>query len=370
MSVIVLLFLAACSSGAKKAKQNTKESVPVTRLTKLDTTLYTDYVAAIQASKNTELRSRLNGFLSHIYVDEGEQVQKGQVLFRINDEEQRMEVGRALAALKKAEAEAKTATVETQRVKLLVEKDIVSKTELDVAKAQLRAAQATIEEAKSALEKAKTHLSYTTIRAPFSGRIDRIYLKEGSLLSEGSLLTKISDLNEVYAYFDMSETEYLNRVSAKSLEKDLLGNKVTLMLANGKEYAQKGVLELAESQFEEQTGSIAFRARFSNPDKLLKHGATGKIRLPSRITGQLAVPQKSVFEIQDRTYVYVVNGGNKIKMTSFSAGRRFGHFYLVKDGLKAGDKIVYEGTQSLKDGAEVVPIPVSLDSLLFAGAAN
>lgn len=360
-----LTLFYSCKSKTHVENNDDKQPTPVVNLVPIDTVLYTDYVAAIQAKRNVEIRSRIEGFLEHVYIDEGQEVKKGQVLFRISNTEYQVEVNKAKAALSKAQAEFKSSQVETAQARLLVSKNIISKTELDVAQARLNASRSFVEEARSVLDKAQTMLSYSVIKAPFNGRIDRILLKQGSLLTEGSLLTRVSDLDEAYAYFDISETEYLNRAQSKSLEKDLLGGKAQLVLANGITYPLEGVLEIAETQFEEQTGSIAFRARFANPERLLKHGASGKIRLSSQISNQIVVPQKAVFDIQDRSYVYVVNDSNKVAMTAFKAGKRFGHFYLVKDGIKPSTKVVYEGTQSLKNGQTIIPKTVRLDSLLM-----
>lgn len=364
---VALSAAIACTSSKGNSDQSEeKRSVPYTQLKAVDTMLYTDYVADIQAVRNVEVRSKIQGFLDKIFVDEGALVQAGQILFKINDDEQRADVSKAQALLNNATADAKTVALELERVKTLVKKNIITKTDLDVAQAQLKAAEARVQEAKSDLQRAKTLLGYTSIRAPFTGRIDRIPLKVGSLLSEGALLTSVSDLDEVYAYFTISETEYLQNIARKSPENSILSKEVRLTLADGQHYPHMGKIELAESEFEEQTGTISLRARFPNPDRILKHGATGKIQLPTKITESIIVPQKSVFEIQDRAYVYVLDTANKVKMTNIELGTRFGHFYLIRSGLKAGQKIVFEGTQSLTDGVAIEPREVSLDSLLHS----
>lgn len=364
---VALSAAIACTSSKGNSDQSEeKRSVPYTQLKAVDTTLYTDYVADIQAVRNVEVRSKVQGFLDKIFVDEGALVQAGQILFKINDDEQRTDVSKAEALLNNATADAKTVALELERVKTLVKKNIITKTDLDVAQAQLKAAEARVQEAKSDLQRAKTLLGYTSIRAPFTGRIDRIPLKVGSLLSEGALLTSVSDLDEVYAYFTISETEYLQNIARKSPENSILSKEVRLTLADGQHYPHMGKIELAESEFEEQTGTISLRARFPNPDRILKHGATGKIQLPTKITESIIVPQKSVFEIQDRAYVYVLDTANTVKMTNIELGTRFGHFYLIRSGLKAGQKIVFEGTQSLTDGVAIEPREVSLDSLLHS----
>ena len=344
----------AVNSTETNAEQETK-LVPITPIIQLDTIIHSNYIADIQAVKNVELRSRLTGFLEKIYVDEGATVSKGQVLFKINDAEYSSDLARAEAALNNAIADAKTVELEKQRTELLVNKKIVSKTELELAKARFKAAQSKIEEAKSLYHLAKTRLSQTLIRAPFDGTIDRIPLKEGSLLEEGALLTSVSDLSSVNVYFDISEKEYLNIATDSLFDKNTFKKKVTLTLANGDNYPFEGVAEFAETEFASNTGSISLRARFKNPNGLLKHGSSGKINVPVETGETLAVHQKSVFEIQDRTYVYRLDQNNKIKMTPFKAGQRVGHFYLIEEGLSHKDKVVFEGTQGLKDGMHVQP---------------
>jgi len=347
-----------------QSKDNTEtaapRTVPVTAVTKLDTVIYSEYIADIQAVKNVEVRSRLAGFLDKIYVEEGAAVTQGQVLFKIHDEEYKAEYAKAEAALNNAIADAKTVKLEKARTKILVDNNIVSKTDMDLAAAKQKAAESRVAEARSVLQHARTRLANTMIRAPFSGRIDRIPLKAGSLLEEGSLLTSVSDLSAVNVYFDISEKEYLNMVADASFKKNNIQKRVKLTLANGELYPHQGDAVFAESEFAQNTGSLSLKARFPNPTGLLKHGASGKISVPVETGELLAVHQKSVFEIQDRTYVYVLQPDNTIKMTAFKAGQRVGHYYTVLDGLETKDKVVFEGSQTLRDGLKVSPKTMAL----------
>lgn len=364
--LVKFLFLASigfvgCTAQSKQNRETAApKTVPVTTVAKLDTVIYNEYIADIQAVKNVEVRSRLSGFLDKIYVEEGAAVKEGQVLFKINDEEYRADYAKAEAALNNAIADAKTVQLEKARTKILVDNNIVSKTDMDLAAAKQKAAESRVAEARSVLQHAKTRLSNTLIRAPFSGRIDRIPLKAGSLLEEGSLLTSVSDLSEVNVYFDISEKEYLNIVSDSSYNKGKFKKRVKLTLANGQTYPYQGDAVFAESEFAQNTGSLSLKARFPNPNGLLKHGASGKISVPMETGELLAVHQKSVFEIQDRTYVYVLQEDNTIKMTPFKAGQRVGHFYTVVDGLSTTDKVVFEGSQNLRDGLKVAPKKISM----------
>lgn len=353
-----LLFAASCTASSNENKSEEQARiVPVTGLLQMDTTIYKEYIADIQSQRNVELRSRLAGFLTRIYVDEGAFVRKGQVLFGLNDEEYKADFAQAEAGLNTAKAEVKKVELELERTAKLVQKSIISKTEQDLLKVQLRAAISKVQEAEAIVNQARTKLSHTQIRAPFDGRIDRILLKEGSLLSEGALITSISDLEKVNVYYSISESEYLAIASDSSFNRNNFKQEVRLILANGDLYPYTGVAEIVESEFEASTGSISLRAKFDNPTRLLKHGASGRIGVPTQTGNLTFVHQKSVFEIQDKAYVYAVKD-NKVKMIPFKNGQRVGHYYIVEDGLPEDVQVVFEGVQSLRDGMSIQPKPI------------
>lgn len=357
------LLMMSCSN---KQEENAEQlNLPVFKLSSQSTEIQEFYVADIQAIKNVEIRNMISGFLEHIYVDEGKKVDRGQVLFKINDLQYKAELATATATLQTAIAEAKTAEIEVERVKTLVDKQVVSNVELEMAKAKLAAAQAKVEEARSVQQKAQLKLSYSNITAPFEGLVDRIPLKMGSLLQEGTLLTTVSDVSEVYAYFKISEKEYLQYMKRRQADSTFGGNgSIQLILADGSIYEHKGRIETIEGDFESTTGSIAIRARFPNPNRLLKHGSTGKVSITNQLSNALLVPHKSVFEIQDKNYVYVIGRDNKVKLRSFVPKKRIEDFYVVESGLQAGDMIVYEGIQNIKEGVTIKPRPISKDSLI------
>lgn len=362
LPVLGCLFVFGSCENAMSNKQSheTSRIVPVVNLVQKDTVVFKEYIADIQSVRNVELRSRLTGFLNKIYVDEGAHVKKGQVLFSLNDEEYRADFAKAEATLNNAHAEVKKVELEIERTAKLIEKKIVSETEADLLQVQLKASRSKVEEAEAILNQARTKLNHTLIRAPFDGRIDRIQLKEGSLLAEGALITTISDLEQVNVYYNISEAEYLELASNSDFNKDNFKQEVKLILANGEVYPESGIAELVESEFNASTGSISLRARFNNPNRLLKHGASGRIAVP-RSTGDLTfVHQKSVLEIQDKAYVYVVEKDNTIKMTPFQNGQRVGHYYIVEDGLQPETKVVYEGVQSLRNGMKIQPKEVTV----------
>lgn len=369
MKAIVQLFFAtsiiisACTSKGQQQTNNEPAEFPVVEITQRDTVLHTDYVSDIQAVKNVEIRARVQGFLEKIFVDEGREVKKGQPLFRINDQEYVTELARAKAAVSSAMAEAKAAELEVDRVKVLSDKKIVSVTEYELAAARLKAAKAKVSEALSTETNAKTKLSYTYVLSPFDGVIDRIPLKLGSLVDAGALLTTISDVHEVYAYFHVSENEYLQYKKAQQEGKEQ-SKTIQLILADGTGYAHPGKIETIDGEFNDNTGAIAFRARFSNPSKLLKHGASGKVRLTSEVDDAILIPQKAVFEIQDKNYVFIVDENNLVKQRGFTTDKRVAQYYIVREGLKPGEKIVFEGIQNIRDGMKIKPRVSNADSLV------
>ncbi len=352
----IIAVIVSCNSNAGTTEKEDIQELPVIEVTARDTVLHQDYVASIEAIKNVEIRARVQGFLSKIFVDEGQEVKKGQLLFQIDPNEFEIEVSKARANVSNAIAEAKTAEVEMSRVKVLLSKNIVAPSELEMTEAKLTAAKAKVEEAQSEQRNAETRLSYTLIRSPFDGMIDRIPLKAGSLVDAGSLLTTISDTRDVYAYFTVSESEYLRYRKEAANSRN---NKVNLVLADGEPYKDSGVIETVDGEFDEATGSIAFRAKFPNGEKLLRHGASGKIRLTVPADKVLLIPQKCVFEIQDKNYVFLVTPDNTVKMKGIIPQARLSDAYLIKEGLEIGDKIVYEGVQNIKEGVKILPKPVT-----------
>ena len=333
------------------------------QLQRIDTSLHQHYVADIQAVKNVEIRARVNGFLEKIYVDEGKPVKKGQLLFQISNKEFSNELNKAKANVASARAAARIAELEMERVKVLVDKKVIAKSELDLAKARVSDAEANVAEALASIAEANNKIGYTSIRSPFSGVIDRIPLKIGSLIDDGSLLTTISDNSDMYAYFHVSENEYLQY--QKTMSGKFKEDKVAaLILSDGSRYPLEGRIETQEAEFSDNTGSIAFRAKFPNPKSILKHGASGKIQLVTDLDAKLLVPQKAVLEIQDKSFVFVVARDSTVKMKSFIPQLRIAEHYVVKEGLNPGDQIVYEGVQNIRDGSRVSPKLKTPESLL------
>ncbi len=365
--VLIIVILVACSKSSSSDTPVISE-FPVTQVIRKDTVLFHQYVVDIHAVRNVEIRARVQGYLDFIYVDEGQSVKAGQLLFKINDEEYKAEEARARAAVNSAIAEEQAMQLEVERVSILVEKNVVSQTELRLAKAKVEIAKAKVEEEKSHLLKAKIRYAHTNIKAPFDGVVDRIPFKIGSLINEGHLLTTLFDSDFVYAYFRVSEKEYLEYI--KSHPDDRRSNDVELIQADGNFHSKAGRIETLEGEFDTSTGTIAFRAKFPNPQHILKHGSSGKIRLSNSIENALLIPQKATFEIQDKTFVYLVDKENKLKVRSFVPGSRLSYFYIVESGLKEGDRIIYEGIKEARDGMQINPYTVLKDSMSIKSTAE
>jgi membrane fusion protein (multidrug efflux system) len=368
---LILYALFGCSGKSKKESDLKPEEFPVVEVFTKDINVPLEYVARIQAFQNVEIRARVEGYLEDIFVDEGKLVKEGQLLFKINDQEYRAELNRAKANIASAEAETRSALVELERIKLLVNKNVVAKTELDLAEAKVEIARSKIKIGQTEETAAQIKLSNTSIRSPFNGVIDLLPLKKGSLINEGTLLTTISNIENMYAYFTVSEVEYLEFVKFSKRNDSFFLNNVDLYLADETLYSEKGKIETIGSEFQEGTGAIVARAIFKNPNHILKHGASGKVRLHEIQTKALLIPQKSVLEIQDKNYVFLFDKKtNIVTMKSFSPVRRFGDYYIVDKGLNEHDLIVFEGIQNVREGMVIVPRTVSTEELLKTNELN
>ncbi|WP_106917436.1 efflux RND transporter periplasmic adaptor subunit [Chryseobacterium aurantiacum] len=334
--IALSILLLAVSCNKKKEEKEEVTTYPVTSPVVMDTVINKEYVAQIQSVKNIEVRAQEKGFLEKIFVDEGQYVQAGQTLFRIMPKLYQAE-------LLKAKAEVEQASIELRNATTLAGNNIVSKNEKAMAKAKLDAANAE-------MKLAQIHLSFTDIKAPFSGIINRIPLKLGSLVDEGDLLTSLSDNTSIYTYFNVSEPEYL---SYQTHAADRGSNQVSLITANGETYSQKGEIQTIEGEFDNETGNIAFRAKFPNPDKLLRNGETGKVQMTMPVHNALIIPQKATYEIQDQKYVFVIDKNGIAKTRNIKIGYELPDLYVVSSGISKGDQILLEGVQKVKDDQKV-----------------
>lgn len=354
---VCLLMISCTYEKETEALDTHKVIYPVVQ----DAKYSSKYVAQIQSVNYVEIRSKIRGYIEKIYVDEGQPVKKGQLLFALTHNVFEKELQKANAAFRSAVADLKVAEVELANVIVLVEKNIVSKSELYVIQAKVDALKADLEEALANREQQALNLSFSRIRAPFDGFINRIPNKVGSLIAEGDILTSLSDNREVFAYFNLSEVDYLNYIASGERGAKV----VSFELANQVLYEYEGTIEVIESEFDSSTGNIAFRARFPNPDGLLKQGANGKVIVNKILENALLIPQKSTFEIQDQLYVYVVNQDNVLEQRNIVYKMRLPNFYVVESGLSKDEQVLLEGVENVMNGDKVHPIHVDVANAML-----
>lgn len=349
---ILSLSLFACSQ-PQNNNENTNFEAEIIELSPSDTVVSVDYVAEIHARNYVEIRARFGGLLEQIMIDEGQLVQAGQSLFKLSSTEAEATLSSAKAAVSLAEAELRKTRLESKRVEGLVQNKVVAATELQLAEAEVEITRARLEDAKANLKKAESQLGFAIVKAPFTGRVNRFPLKMGAVVEPGQLLTSLSDNSQILAYFSISEKDYLENRSNLSSGNASLPKKASLILSDGSLFDEVGQVETAESEFDQNTGTLALRARFSNPDGLLKHRSTGVVRLELSQKGVFLIPQKAVQEIQDRYFVFTVGANEIAQMKAFMPITRVGNYYIVREGFVPGERIVAEGVRAVKEGAKV-----------------
>jgi membrane fusion protein, multidrug efflux system len=333
LSLCALLCHTSCESKKEEKVEETKYLV--TSPLKRDTLVTREYVCQIHAISHIELRALEKGYLEKIFVDEGQSLKKGQLMFQIMPLLYKAET-------QKAQAEANFAEIEYKNTKSLADSNVVSKNELALAKAKL-------DKAKAELALAQVHLGFTEIRAPFNGIMDHFQVRLGSLVDEGDLLTT-PDNSKMWVYFNVPEAEYLE-YKAKEKKDDML--QVNLLMANHELFKYSGVVETIEADFNNETGNIAFRATFPNPDRLLRHGETGNIQMNVPLKDALIIPQKATFEILEKKYAFVVDKDNVVRSREISIAAELPDIYIINEGISADDKILLEGIRKVKDGDKI-----------------
>jgi membrane fusion protein (multidrug efflux system) len=342
-----------------KAKKAVK-TYPVMTVEPRTVTLNIQYPASLQGKQNVEIRPRVEGYIEKILIDEGAAVKKGQLLFRLDGAQYEQNVRSAEADIKMATAEVNAAQMQVNKNKNLVEKNIISPYELQSAEYTLQSKQAALAQAKAKLLNAKTDLNYTYIKSPVSGVIGNLTYRIGSLVTGNSAqpLTTVSDISSIYAYFSMNEKDFLALVkSSNSLQQKL--NQMTgikLLLADGSEYSYKGKIETVGGIINSETGAANFRAVFPNPQNLIRSGASATIVIPQVIKNAILIPQKSVYEIQGKRFVYIAGRDGKLKSSEITVMPvTVGQFFVVTGGLAQGDIIVTEGVNMLKESSTIKP---------------
>ena len=366
LAILIILFAAiSCTNkpnGGQAGSGGLIKEYPVIDVKSQSTHLFKDYPTKLQGQQTVEIRSKIAGYIEQIMIDEGAFVKKGQVLFRLNNNDIQATVRSAEAQVKVAEADVYTAQVNVEKTKPLVEKNIISKFDLQSVESTQRSKEAQLAQAKANLENAKANLQYTMISSPAEGTIGTFPFRVGSLVSSSTIepLTTVSNMVKMYAYFSFNEKEFL--LITKALEGKTLQEKFTklppisLILADNSVYEIPGNIETASGLIDQQTGAVNVRAGFPNPDGLLRSGGSGLVRIPQYIDSVIIIPQKTTYELQGKHFVYIVGSDNKVLNTEIEVlAGNLKESYIVTNGLKVGDRIVYEGIASLRNDIEIKP---------------
>ncbi|WP_240975446.1 efflux RND transporter periplasmic adaptor subunit [Chitinophaga fulva] len=375
IACLVPAALSSCGNKAGAAAAGMEAPVPELPVMTLDTTTAmttNDYSALLEGKVNVDIRPQVDGYLDKIFVDEGSYVKAGQPLFQINDQTYREQLNKDIASLHAMESALNAAQLEVDKVKPLVDNKVMAEMQLKTALATLQTAKANVEQARAAVASSRINVGFTLVKAPVSGYIGRIPKRIGNLVGKGDAtpLTTLSDISEVYAYFSMSENDFMNfskGASGATLQQQLKQLRpVTLILSNGEAFTHKGRIEMIDGQFNKTTAAISLRATFPNPASLLRSGNTGKVRVEQLYSGVIQVPQAATLELQNKVFVYQLGDSNKVERRILDLAGRSGENFIVHEGVKKGDKIVTAGIETLMEGAVVKPAASSKDTVATA----
>ncbi|WP_233898366.1 efflux RND transporter periplasmic adaptor subunit [Tenacibaculum piscium] len=359
--LIVSAFSIFSSCGNKQEKNSAKKnttppSFPVTQITPKTVTSFKEYPTAIEGIINSDVNAKMGGYIQKVLVDEGQKVRKGQVLFRLETQSLNQDASAAKARVNVAQ-------VEVEKLKPLVEKNIISAVQLETAKANLA-------QAKANYSSVNANIGYATIKSPVNGFVGAINFREGSLINPNNSvpLTTVSDISKVYAFFNLNETAYLDflqNATGKTLQEKLTNYaKVNLVLANNSTYSEKGTIETSTGQVNKNTGTVSLRAVFDNPNQLLTNGNSGKIQIPTIYKNAIVVPQQATYEQQGKIMIFKLDNQNKVTVSIIKIKAIVDNLYVVASGVALQDKIIVAGVGKLKNDMIITPKEVSFEQAI------
>jgi RND family efflux transporter, MFP subunit len=319
----------------------------------------TTYPATIKGIQDVDVRPKVSGFITNVYVQEGQRVSAGQVMFTIDSETYRSAVRQAQAALNTAKTQANTAHVTYLNNKKLFDQHIIGQYELTTAQNSYASAQAAVAQAQAALATAQETLAWCSVKAPSAGVVGSLPFKKGALVSASNALTTVSDISSVEVYFSMNEGQMLSMTKTSGSAAAAIASMpaVKLKLADGSIYNHQGKVVKMSGVIDAATGSYMLIARFPNPEHLLKSGGAGQIVIPTVTNAAIVIPQSAVVTVQDKYFVYKLGADNKVVYTEINVDEQNdGKNYVVTSGLNVGDRYVSIGITKLTDGKQITPI--------------
>lgn len=370
--VLISIVLAACSSSAKKNAESNEMALSVYTVDTGTVRVSTNFLGTVEGKFNVEIRPQVGGELMEVYVDEGDQVVKGQKLFKIDPQPFQEDLNRAIANQNVEKANLNNARTEVERLEPLVQHEVMAPVRLEKEKSNYEVAEANLKQAEAEVANAQIKLGYTTIKAPVSGYIGRIRKRVGNLVNSGDKdpLTVLTDVQEVYVYFSINESDFFDMLKNNSLNDSLdveQQREITLILPDGSTYPEPGLIDGSSGQVNKGTGSVTMRATFPNKDNILRSGNTGTLVMYDQQKGKLLIPQRATFELQTETFVQKLTPDDRvtrqrIEIESSAPDKQF----VVKSGLNRGDRILIEGLDKVTDSMKVRPLPYFEDSVLNA----
>ncbi|TAJ12099.1 efflux RND transporter periplasmic adaptor subunit [Marinilabiliaceae bacterium JC017] len=359
LSVAVLaVFLCACGGNNHQSQGQSDPKLPVLEVTKIDLESFTGYPVAIEGTKNIHIRAKVDGYISKVYVDEGQMVKAGTPLFKL-------ETRSLTQSAKAANSALASAQLEVQKLKPLVKQNIVSALELETAEAKL-------EQARATYQGILANIAYTNIKSPVDGIVGTINFREGALVSPATpqALTQVSNIHQVYGFFSINEKEFIRMMG--STEGQTMDEKIShlpqvdLLLADGSVYPHKGTIETIAGQVDKNTGAIQFRATFPNPDYMLRNGNSGQIRMPEYYRQCVAIPHQCSFEVQGIPHVYLLSADGTLQSKALDVKAKVGRFLVVNNGLSEGETILAKGLNKVLPGSKIIPKKTTIKELIEA----
>ncbi|MDR2919908.1 MAG: efflux RND transporter periplasmic adaptor subunit [Tannerella sp.] len=359
LMTVCAVILSSCKkeNNQQPSQQAAPQSYPAKTMKTDNVTIYTTYPVTIKGQEDIEIRPRIDGFIENIFIDEGSAVKKGQVLFKINSPQSEQAVMTAKASVNSAHANLNTAELDVERMRILADKNIISKVQLASYVNQYKAAQAVVAEAEATLSQAQATLSWTNVSSPVEGMAGSIPYRLGSLVSSSNVLTTIANTNNVFAYFSLNEKDLMDLLQhyegKTQAEKIKNMPETTLTLADGTVYPEKGKIETIAGVVNTSTGSANLRVEFPNKQGTLRSGTSGRIEVSREFENVFEIPQKATFTLLDKTMVYKIQGDSVIQTVIDIESVGDGQHYVVTNGLQEGDIIVTDGIATLSNGKKI-----------------
>jgi len=365
IACLAFLFIACTEQKAEKAPPPPPE-IAIVEVKAQDVPLYLEFVGEMSGLKDIAIRARVEGFLEGVHFQEGAEINKGDLLYTLESQPFEEKVANRMSAVAEEKTMLAKAKGDLDRIRPLAEINAVSQSDLDEAMAAHEASISSVEAAEANLRASKIQLSYTKIKSPINGIIGKTQAKVGAFVGKDPnpvILNTVSQVDTILVTFFITESQYLAIARyLANVDPNALSNRepnLELILIDGSVYDHKGKVDFVDRGVDTTTGAMLIQGSFPNPEKLLRPGQFARVRVKGRVVQDgILIPQRSVMELQGLYNVFVVDAENKIATREISAGPKVGSAWLIEEGLKPGEKVVYEGIQKVKEGMTVNPTVV------------